>query len=91
MQPATTSAHRSPRGAHRRRTGIYRDRFDSRADPETTLLKYLKLYNHHIPQRAIGTKTPIQALKEWQRMKPDLFVKRVDDRAGLDNYVGQGD
>jgi hypothetical protein len=41
--------------------------FDSRADLETTLLNYLKLYNHHIPQRAIETKTPIQALKEWQQ------------------------
>ena len=33
--------------------------FDSRADLETTLLNYLKLYNHHIRQRAIGAKTSI--------------------------------
>jgi transposase InsO family protein len=59
-------------------------RFDSRADLETTLLNYLKLYNHHIPQRAIGTQTPIQALKEWQERKPELFVKRVYDQTGLD-------
>jgi len=39
-------------------------RFDSRADLQATLLHYLKLYNHHIPQRAIGSKTPILALKE---------------------------
>lgn len=60
-------------------------RFDSRADLETTLLNYLKLYNHHTPQRAIGSKTPIQALKEWQQKKPDLFVKRVYDQTRLDN------
>jgi transposase InsO family protein len=60
-------------------------RFDSRADLETTLLSYLKLYNHHIPQRAIGSKTPIQALKEWQQKKPDLFVKRVYGQTRLDN------
>jgi transposase InsO family protein len=60
-------------------------RFDSRADLETTLLNYLKLYNHHIPQRAIGSKTPIQALKEWQQKKPDLFVKRVYDQTRLDS------
>lgn len=60
-------------------------RFDSRADLETTLLNYLKLDNHHIPQRAIGTRTPIQALKEWQRQMPDLFVKRVYDQTGLDS------
>ena len=60
--------------------------FDSRADLETTLLNYLKLYNHHIPQRAIDGKTPIQVLKDWQQRRPELFVKRVYDRAGLDNY-----
>lgn len=64
---------------------LQQTRFSSRADLETTLLNYLKLYNHHIPQRAIGTKTPIQALKEWQRTKPDLFVKRVYDQTGLDS------
>ena len=59
-------------------------RFDSRADLETTLLNYLKLYNHYIPQRAIGSKTPTQALKEWQQKKPDLFVKSVYDQTRLD-------
>jgi transposase InsO family protein len=65
---------------------LQQTRFDSRADLETTLLNYLKLYNHHIPQRAIGTKTPIQALKEWRHRKPELFVKRVYDQTGLDTY-----
>lgn len=64
---------------------IAQTRFDSRADLETTLHNYLKLYNHHIPQRAIGSTTPIQALKDWQKRKPDLFVKRVYDQTGLDN------
>ena len=63
---------------------LQQTRFDSRADLETTLLNYLKLYNHHIPQRAIGAKTPIQTLKEWQQKKPELFVKRVYDQTGLD-------
>jgi hypothetical protein len=64
---------------------LQQTRVDSRADLETTLLNYLKLYNYHIPQRAIGTRTPIQALKEWQQQKPDLFVKRVYDQTGLDS------
>jgi len=64
---------------------LQQTRFDSRADLEATLLNYLKLYNHHIPQRAIGAKTPIQALKEWQQKKPELFVKRVYDQTGLDS------
>jgi transposase InsO family protein len=65
---------------------LLQTRFCSRAGLETTLLNYLKLYNHHIPQRAIGAKTPIQALKEWQKKKPELFVKRVFDQTGLDIY-----
>jgi transposase InsO family protein len=60
-------------------------RFDSRADLQTNLLNYLNLYNHHIPQRAIGSKTPVLALKECQKKRPELFVKRVYDQAGLDN------
>ena len=48
---------------------------------------HLKLYNHHIPQRAIGSKTPILALKEWQQKRPELFVKRVYDQTGLDTYA----
>ena len=58
-------------------------KFDSRADLEATLLNYLKLYNHHIPQRAIDGKTPILALKEWHRKRPELFAKRVYDHARL--------
>ena len=54
------------------------------AELDTTLYSYLKLYNHHIPQRAIDGKTPIQALKKWQQEKPDLFLKRVYDQTGLD-------
>jgi len=45
---------------------------------------YLKLYNHHIPQRSLDAKTPILALKEWQQKRPELFVKRVYDQTGLD-------
>ena len=60
-------------------------RFDSEADLEATLMNYLRLYNHHIPQRALDTKTPVQALKEWQQKRPELFVKHVYDQTGLDN------
>lgn len=32
--------------------------------------------------------TQIQALKEWQKKKPELFVNRVYNQAGLDNSIG---
>ena len=59
-------------------------RFWSAAELASTLQSYLKLYNHNIPQRALNHQTPIQALKEWQAKKPNLFVKRVYNQTGLD-------
>ena len=59
-------------------------RFDSTATLETTLHRYVELYNHHIPQRALGHVPPIQALKNWRQSHPQLFHKRVYKLAGLD-------
>ena len=60
------------------------ERFDSSADLKQTLENYQWAYNHQIPQRALGHVSPIQALKEWQKKRPDLFVKRVYNVTGLD-------
>jgi transposase InsO family protein len=49
---------------------LQQTRFDSKADLEAALMNYLKLYNHHIPQRSLDAKTPILALKEWQKKRP---------------------
>ena len=59
-------------------------RFQSGEDLALTLERYVFLYNQHLPQRALKHKTPIQALKEWQQNKPELFNKRVINRPGLD-------
>ena len=59
-------------------------RFASAAELESTLLSYLNIHNNSIPQRALNHMTPIQALKDWQAKKPELFVKRVYNQAGLD-------
>ena len=59
-------------------------RFDSSVDLKQTLENYLDVYNHHIPQKALGHITPIQALKQWQKERPDLFVKQVYNHSGLD-------
>ena len=60
--------------------------FDNSADLKTTLKRYLQVYNHYIPQRALGHITPIEALKKWQKKKPKLFVKKVYNLAGRDIY-----
>ncbi|SDY38688.1 hypothetical protein SAMN05421644_15717, partial [Allochromatium warmingii] len=46
---------------------------------------YVRLYNHQIPQKALGHIAPIQALKDWQQQYPERFKKRVYNLAGLDN------
>ena len=69
---------------------VAQTRFSSAAELESTLKSYLSTYNHSIPQRALKHQTPIQALKEWQTKKPDLFVKRVYEQSGLDKYQVHG-
>ncbi|RZU99603.1 IS481 family transposase [Spiribacter vilamensis] len=59
-------------------------RFDSRDDLGTTIKRYSHLYNHHIPQKALGQRTPIQAMKDWQQSHPQLFTRQVRNHAGPD-------
>jgi hypothetical protein len=51
---------------------------------EQTLMRYVALYNHQLPQSALHSKTPIQAMKDWYASHPDLFHKRPYDRPGCD-------
>ena len=59
-------------------------RFDSSLSLADTITRYLKVYNQHIPQKALGHVSPIQAMKNWSKKRPELFRKRVYNRAGLD-------
>ena len=59
-------------------------RFNSAEDMEQTLLRYVALYNHQLPQSALRSKTPMQAMKQWFETHPHLFKKRPYDRAGCD-------
>jgi len=58
--------------------------FESSKDLKEALHKYRWAYNHQIPQRSLGHITPIEALKQWQKKRPDLFSKRVYNLTGLD-------
>jgi transposase InsO family protein len=59
-------------------------RFNSGQDLEQTLMRYVALYNHQLPQSALKSKTPIQAMKDWYASHPDLFNKRPYDHTGCD-------
>ena len=60
-------------------------RFNSAENLETTLMRYVWLYNHHLPQKALGHAPPIEALKNWYAEKPDLFISKPRNRPGPDS------
>lgn len=60
--------------------------FNSAEDLEQTLIRYVWLYNQHLPQKALNHETPLQALKRWQASHPELFLKEVRNHAGPDTY-----
>ncbi|MFT5342731.1 MAG: transposase InsO family protein, partial [Paracoccaceae bacterium] len=58
--------------------------FRSGEELETTLLRYVWLYNQQLPQSALGRKSPLQAMKDWHKLKPELFRKQPYYRPGCD-------
>jgi IS30 family transposase len=61
-------------------------RFDSSKSLEATLKRYVEMYNYQIPQRRLGHIAPVQALKDWQKKRPELFNKPVSN-PGQSRYV----
>jgi transposase InsO family protein len=52
-------------------------RFVSGEQLATTIKRYAVLYNQHIPQKALGHRTPLDTLRDWQTKQPELFVRNV--------------
>ena len=40
-----------------------------RSGRETTLHRYVWLYNQQLPQSVLGSKTPLQAMKDWHKLQ----------------------
>ena len=59
--------------------------FRSGEELETTLNRYVLLYNQQLPKSASGSKTPLQAMKDWHKPKPELFKKQPCHLPGCDN------
>jgi transposase InsO family protein len=59
-------------------------RFRSGEHLADTITRYVRVYNHHIPQRALGHVCPFDALKAWYQKDPERFHRRPYDQAGLD-------
>jgi transposase InsO family protein len=58
--------------------------FRSGEELETTLHSYVWLYNQQLPQSALGSKSPLQAMKDWHKIKPQLFRKQPYYLPGCD-------
>jgi transposase-like protein len=62
-------------------------RFQSAAELATALEHYRQLYNGHIPQRALGHLSPIQALRAWREKEPGRFRSEIHNLPGLDTWL----
>ena len=59
-------------------------RFHSGEDLEQTILRYVTLYNQQLPQSALASRTPLQAMKDWHKLRPELFKKQPYYLTGCD-------
>jgi len=50
------------------------NRFDSALDLEQTLMRSVHLSNTQLPQSALGSRTPMTAMKDWHKSHPHLFA-----------------
>jgi transposase InsO family protein len=58
--------------------------FRSGEELEITLHRYVWLYNQQLPQSALDSKTPLQTMKNWYKIKPNLFIKQPYYLPGCD-------
>lgn len=47
--------------------------FRSGEELEATLHRYVWLYNQQLPQSALGSKSPLRAMKDWYNLTPEVF------------------
>ena len=60
--------------------------FRSGEELDATLHRYVLLYNQQLPQSVLHSRTPLQAMKDWHKLKPELFKKNPYYLTGCDNY-----
>lgn len=60
--------------------------FRSGEELDATLHRYVLLYNQQLPQSVLHSRTPLQAMKDWHKLKPELFKKNPYYLTGCDTY-----
>ena len=61
--------------------------FRSGEELEVTPQRYVRLYNQQLPQSALGSGVPMQAMQDWHTRKPDLFRKQPYHLTRCDSYI----
>jgi transposase InsO family protein len=56
--------------------------FRSGEEQEMTMHRYFWLYIQQLPQPALGSKSPLQAMQDWYKIKPELFKKQPYNLSG---------
>ena len=59
--------------------------FRSGEELEATLHRYVWLYNQQLPQSALGSRSPLHAIKDWHKLSPALFEKQPYYLPGSDS------
>ena len=59
--------------------------FNSALDLKQTLRRYAAPYNTQLPQSALGSRTLLQAMKDWHKSHPHIFVKSPRNLPGRDS------
>ncbi len=55
-------------------------RFDSSKTMTETLLRFVEVYNHHLPQKVLDARTPWEKVLEWYQKQPDIFKHKPYNR-----------
>ncbi|CAM3517819.1 Integrase catalytic domain-containing protein [Paracoccus nototheniae] len=56
-------------------------------DLEPTILRSVRFYNGQRPQSVLKGRTPIDALKDWQKQRQEILRKRPCNQAGCDRQL----
>jgi hypothetical protein len=61
------------------------NQFESALDLEQTLIRYVHRHNTQLPQSALRSRTPIQAMKDWHKLHSHRRVKSPRNHTRGDN------